>query len=186
MRNIYHCSYSSPQSLFLSNACDQRSLPDLKAFLPHQTQIVRHSPTHTNFMLLENYSFQISWARSFAGPVYSVGHDVLFSEGRLKQGEDAGVVSSGWCLHPPLQTPEEPSSRRRVPRPGNLPGTLSACVCSAPQQEPPHEPGRHRGPSYEMLPGTRNLPAPLSNSGAQKMSHRLGTGARGLGMSRKS
>lgn len=85
VRNIYHCSYCSLQSLFLSNACDQRSLPYLKAFLPHQTQIMQHSPTHKNFMLLENYWFQISQGRSFTVPLYSVEHDVLFSEAKASQ-----------------------------------------------------------------------------------------------------
>lgn len=76
VRNIYHCSFCSPLSLFLSNACDQRSLLYLKAFLPYQTQIMQRSPTHTNFMLLENSSFQISQGSTFAVPLYSVEHDV--------------------------------------------------------------------------------------------------------------
>lgn len=180
MRNIYHSSYSSLQSLFLSNACDQRSLPYLKAFLPHQTQIVRRSPAHTNFMLLENYSCQINWARSFAGPVHSVGHDMLLPEGRLMQGEDVGAVRGDASIF--LRRGLKSLAPEGPPGMGHPQHALSLSLQCSPEKAT-HGPGGHCGSSQEMLLHARSLPAPFSNSGARKRSCRLGTGARGLGTS---
>lgn len=79
MRSIYHCSYSSLQSLFPpSNVCDQRLLVYLNAFLPHQAQTAWHAPMHTNPSSPEDFRLQTSRARSVASSVCSVGHNMLF------------------------------------------------------------------------------------------------------------